>query len=65
MAGLNVKDEARRLIDRLPEEATWDDIQEEIDLHRAIEEGLKDLDEGRTLTHEEVRRRFRQAANEG
>ena len=58
MSNATVKDEARRLIDRLPEGATWEDLQYEIDFRQAVEAGLKDSREGRTVPLEEARRRF-------
>lgn len=53
-----VKQEAHRLIDKLPEGATWDDLMHEIYVRQSIEAGLKDSDEGRTLEAHEVRARF-------
>jgi predicted transcriptional regulator len=53
-----VKDEARRLIDRLPDDASWEDIQYEIYVRQAIEAGMKDSREGRTVSLEEARKRF-------
>lgn len=53
-----LKDEAKRLLDCLPEEATWEDLQYAICVRQAIETGLKDSREGRTVTLEEARRRF-------
>lgn len=54
----NVKEEATKLIRDLPEQATWDDLMYEIYVRQKIEEGLKAADEGRVLSHEEVKRRF-------
>lgn len=54
----NVKDEPRRLIERLPFDATWEDIQHEVYVRQAIEAGLKDSREGRTVPLAEARRRF-------
>lgn len=58
MSATNIKEEARRLIERLPDEGTWKDLQYAIYVHQAIEAGLKDSREGRTVPHDEVRRRF-------
>lgn len=58
MSSTTVKEEARRLIDRLPEDATWEDIQYEVYVRQAIEAGLKDSREGRTVPLDEARRRF-------
>jgi predicted transcriptional regulator len=54
----NVKEEAAKLVRDLPEQATWDDLMYEIYVRQKIEEGLKAADEGRVLSHEEVKRRF-------
>ena len=58
MSTTTVKEEARRLIDRLPEDATWEDIQYEVYVRQAIEAGLKDSREGRTVPLADARRRF-------
>ena len=46
MAVTNVRDEARKLVDRLPDGATWDDLEYEIYVRRAIEAGIADSDAG-------------------
>jgi predicted transcriptional regulator len=58
MEAEKVKDEARRLIERLPDNATWDDLMHEIYVRQAIEAGLEDSREGRMSNIEEVRARF-------
>jgi predicted transcriptional regulator len=55
---LNIKDEARQLIERLPEECSWEDVMYEIYVRKTIEAGLADSDAGRVTPVEEVRRRF-------
>jgi len=52
------KEEAIRLISRLPEEVTWDDIMYRLYVKRKIEEGIKAAEEGRAITHEEVKELF-------
>ena len=42
MLELTVKEEARKLIDRLPDNATWEDLQYEIYFRQAVEAGLTD-----------------------
>jgi len=54
MAGTMQKDEAHRLVDGMPDDATWDDLIYEIHVRAAIESGLADLDEGRTVDMAEV-----------
>ena len=58
MAMQTVKEEARRLIDRLPDSATWDDLEYEIYVRRAIEAGMADSEIGAVDTVAEVRQSF-------
>ncbi len=58
MADATIKDEARELINRLPEDATWEDLQYEIYVRQAIETGLKDSREGRTVPLDEARHQY-------
>ena len=60
----NIKQEAHRLLDKLPEKATWDDLMYQIYVRQAIEEGIKDSDAGRTVSIKEVRKRFGLSCNE-
>ncbi len=58
MPTTNIKQEAHRLIEQLPETATWDDLMYEIYVRQAIEAGLADSEAGRTLDVKEVRATF-------
>jgi predicted transcriptional regulator len=58
MEAVNIKDEARRLIERLPDDVTWDDLMHEIYVRQAIEAGLEDSREGRVTDSIEVRKRL-------
>lgn len=58
MEAASVKDEARRLIDKLPEDITWDDVMHEIYVRQAIEDGLADSEAKRVTSAEEVRARL-------
>ena len=53
-----VKEEARQVIERLPEHATWDDLMYELYVRQKIAAGIKAADEGRVVSHEEVRKKF-------
>ncbi|MEJ2604345.1 MAG: hypothetical protein P8172_13840 [Gammaproteobacteria bacterium] len=53
-----VKEAARAIVDKLPEDATWDDLIYEFYVKQKIEAGLKAADEGRTNPHEEIRSRL-------
>jgi hypothetical protein len=54
----SIKAEARRLVEHLPEDATWDDLLYQVYVHQSIEAGLKDCREGRTIPVAEARRRL-------
>ena len=58
MPTTDIKQEAQRLIEKLPANATWDDLMYEIYVRQAIETGLADSATGRTLDVNEVRARF-------
>ena len=51
----NVKEEARRLIERLPDDASWDELMHEIYVRQAIEAGLEDSRAGKLTSLEGVR----------
>lgn len=52
------KEAAKQLVDHLPDEASWDDIMHELYVKQKIETGLKAVEEGRTIPHEEVKSRI-------
>jgi hypothetical protein len=58
MEAANVKDEARRLVERLPDDATWDDLMHEIYVRQAIDAGLEDSRAGRLTSAADVRTRL-------
>jgi hypothetical protein len=58
----SVKEEARQLVDGLPEDATWEDIIYLMYLREKRERGVRDSQTGRVSTLDEVRRRFGVAA---
>ena len=58
MRDSTVKEKARRLVDRLPEDATWEDLQYEVYVRQAIEAGLKDSREGRTIPVADARQKI-------
>jgi hypothetical protein len=53
-----VKKEASKIVERLPEDATWDDLIYQIYVRAAVESGLKDSKEGRKHEVSEVRKKF-------
>ena len=52
------KDEVRRILENVPDDATFEDIQYRIYVCQRIKRGLKDMEEGRLLTQKEVERRM-------
>ena len=53
-----LKAEAHRLIDSLPDEATWDDLMYRLYVRQSIEQGLADSDADRVISVEDVRARL-------
>ena len=43
------RDQAHKLVDKMPDNATWDDLIYEIYVRQVIESGLADSDAGRTI----------------
>ena len=54
----NIKQEAHRLLDNLPDKATWEDLMYRIYVREVIEAGIKDSNEGRTMDVKDVRKKF-------
>ncbi|MBI5140642.1 MAG: hypothetical protein HZA20_00425 [Nitrospirae bacterium] len=52
------KMQAHELVDRMPENATWDDLINEIYVREVIGRGLEDSNAGRTMDVREVRARY-------
>jgi len=58
MSTENIKNEARRLVERLPDDATWDELMHEIYVRQSIEAGLADSKAGKAVEVSAVRERF-------
>lgn len=56
MAG--VKEQVIHMIQSLPEDATIDDIMAELYFKLQVDAGLRELDEGKGIPHEEVQKRM-------
>ncbi|MEW6482056.1 MAG: hypothetical protein AB1397_03515 [bacterium] len=52
------KEEVRKMLDRIPDDVSFEDIQYHIYVRQKIERGLKDIEEGRVLSQEEVEQRM-------
>jgi predicted transcriptional regulator len=53
-----IKEEAKKLIDKLPEQATWDDIMYEFYVKKKLSVALKAAEEGDVVSHEEVKKKL-------
>ncbi len=58
MSVQNVKEEARKLVENLPEDVTWDDLMYQIYVRQTIEAGLADSEAERVIEVKDVRKRF-------
>ncbi len=54
----SIKDQAHRMIDNLPDTASWDDAIYALYVLKKIEAGMEDSKAGRVTPHEEVKRKF-------
>jgi predicted transcriptional regulator len=53
-----VKEEALKLVDGLPDEASWEDVIYQMYVRKKIERGVEAAGQGRVVAHEEVKRQF-------
>jgi len=55
----SAKEEVRRILEQIPDGASFEDIQYHIYVREKIERGLEDVKQGRAIDQEEVERRMR------
>ncbi len=55
---MTAKQEITELLERLPDETTLEDIQYHLYVREKVQRGLRDADEGRTITQEEAEKRM-------
>lgn len=53
-----IKEAAFEIVRDLPDDATWEDLQYRLYVREKIEHGLADIDAGRVVSHDEIRRKF-------
>ena len=53
------KERIAELIQRQPDDSSYDEIVRELAFDLIVQRGLKDSDEGRTITNEEMERRIK------
>jgi hypothetical protein len=54
-----VKEEIQRMIESLPEDATWEDVQYSIYVRERIERGRREAADGKILDEEEIELRMK------
>ncbi len=52
------KEEVRKMLNQIPDNVSFEDIQYHIYVREKIERGLKDVEEGRVLSQEEIEQRM-------
>jgi len=52
------KEKVKKILDTLPDDSSFEDIQYDIYVRSKIEQGLKDIEEGSVLSQEEVERKM-------
>ena len=52
------KEEAKKMLDNMSEQVTWDDIMYQLYVKRKILESLKALEAGSVVSHEDARKRI-------
>ena len=55
---MSVTNAVLKLAEKPPLDVTWDKVMYEIYVRQKIEEGERSIAEGRTISHEDVRKRF-------
>jgi len=55
---MTVKEQVQKIIDQMPDECTVEDVQHQLYVIEKIRKGIKSIDEGRGIPHDEVRRKF-------
>lgn len=53
-----VKEEALKLVEGLPDGASWEDLIYQLYVRKKIERGTEAADQGRVVSHEELRNLF-------
>jgi predicted transcriptional regulator len=60
MSVSTAKQEVQRILDQLPDEASYEEIRYRIYVREKIQRGLEDLEAGRSFTDEEFSERMRE-----
>ena len=52
------REEARQLLDSIPDSASWDDIMYEFYVRQKVDAALDEMEAGKVVSQEEVEKRF-------
>jgi hypothetical protein len=55
---MTIKEMAINTIQELPEDATWEDIQDRVNFVAALRKGVEELDAGKGIPHEKIEEEF-------
>ena len=55
---MTAKEIAIKTIQKLPQDATWEDVQDRINFVTGVRKGLQELDEGMGISHERIKEEF-------
>ena len=53
-----LRKEVENMLNDLPDDANWDDLMYKIYVRQSIEQGLKDSEAGRTVSHEDIKKKY-------
>ena len=53
-----IKEQAHNLVEKMPDNSTWDDLMREVYVRSVIEQGMQDSAVGRTMDVREVRTKY-------
>jgi hypothetical protein len=58
------KEDVRRILDHLPDDASLEDIQYHLYVRQKVERALNEAENGQTITHEEVEKQMQKWLDE-
>lgn len=58
MPATTAKEQMFEIIERQPDDSSYEELLRELAFERMVERGFADADEGRTISHEEMGRRI-------
>lgn len=57
---MKIKEIAIETIKALPNDVTWEDIKDRFDFIAGVRKGLKELDDGHYIEHEDIKKELKQ-----